>query len=41
MRLKLLVMLGLVLAAVFAVGAASRTQHNRITVSKNGSGRAP
>jgi trimeric autotransporter adhesin len=38
MRLKPLVMLGLVLAAVFAAGAFSRTQHNRISVSKNGSG---
>jgi len=35
---KPLVVLGLVLAAVFAVGASSRTQHNRILVTKNGSG---
>ncbi len=38
MRLKPLVMLGLMLAAAFAGDAASRTQHSRLLVTKNGSG---
>ena len=38
MRCKPLVILGFVLAATFAGDAASRTQHNRILVTKNGSG---